>query len=70
MVTQPLPFDEIKFEKKHLLEEILNTPDDRDIRYFVEVDLRYLDNTKEEKRSFHLLVKIKSFKKVKIMIFW
>ena len=30
------------------LEEILNTPDDLDIGYFVEVDLRYPNHIKEE----------------------
>ena len=34
------------------LEEILNTPDDSDIGYFVEVDLKYPDNIKEETKNF------------------
>ena len=49
-MSQPLLYDEIE---KWLgdpglymkwLEEILNTPDDSDIGYFIEVDLRYPDN--------------------------
>ena len=32
--SQPLPCDEIKFDKNMKLEDILNTPDDSDIGYF------------------------------------
>ena len=34
------------------LEEFLHTPDDSDIGYFVEVDLRCPDNTKEKTMDF------------------
>ena len=34
------------------LEEILNTPDDSDIGYFIEADLRYPDNIKEKTKNF------------------
>ena len=34
------------------LEEILNTPDDSDIGYFVVVDLRYPDNIKGKTKNF------------------
>ena len=34
------------------LEEILNTPDDADIGYFLDVDLRYSDNKKEKAKNF------------------
>ena len=37
-MSQSLPYDEIKFDKNVKLEDILNTPDDSDIGYFVEVD--------------------------------
>ena len=37
-MSQFLPYDEIKFEKDIFLEEILNTPDDSEIGYFLEVD--------------------------------
>ena len=30
------------------LDEILKTPDDSDFGYFIEVDLKYLDNIKEK----------------------
>ena len=43
-----LPYDEIKFEKDICLGEILNTPHDNDIGYFLEVDLKYPDNIKEK----------------------
>ena len=37
------------------LEEILDTPDNSDIGYFVEVDLRYPDNIKEKNREMSIL---------------
>ena len=57
-MSQPLPYDEIKFDKNVKLEDILNTPDDSDIGYFIEVDFTYPDN-KEKRKIFHLLLKIK-----------
>ena len=55
---QPLLFDELEmwlgdpelYMKK--LVEILNTPDDSDIGYFLEVDSRYPDNIKEKTKNF------------------
>ena len=52
-MIQPLPDDEIEmwhvypelYMKK--LEEILNTPDDKDFGYLIEVDLKYPDTIKE-----------------------
>ena len=44
-----LPHDEIKVERKICLKEILDTPDDRDIGYFIEVDLMYSDCRKKKK---------------------
>ena len=59
-MSEPLPYDEIKFDKNVKLEHILNTTDDSDIGYIIEVDLKYPDNTKKKKRNiFHLLLKIK-----------
>ena len=46
-MSEPLPYDEIKFDNVKL-ENILNTPDDSDIGYFIEVDLKYSDNIKEK----------------------
>ena len=51
-MSQPLPFDEIKFDNNNKLEDILNTPDDSDIGYFIEVDLKYPDNIKGKTRNF------------------
>ena len=57
-MIQPLPYDEIEIWHVHpdlymnWLEEILNTPDDSDIGYFVEVDLRYPDNIQEKTKIF------------------
>ena len=51
-MSEPLPYDEIKFENIVKLEDILNTPDDSDIGYFIEVDLRYPDNIKQKTKHF------------------
>ena len=59
-MSQSLPFDEIETRHGHpdlymnKLEEILNTPVDSDIGYFVEVDLRYPDETKQKPKKFPL----------------
>ena len=56
--SQPLPYDEIEIWYgvpglyMKCLEEFLNTPDDSDIGYFIEVDLRYPDNIKEKTKNF------------------
>ena len=53
--SQTLPYDETEMWHGHpnlymnKLEEIANTPDDSVIGYFVESDLRYLDNIKKNK---------------------
>ena len=51
-MSQPLPYDEIKFDKNVKLEDIISTADDSDIGYFIEVDLKYPDNIKEKTRNF------------------
>ena len=51
-VCQLLSYDEIKFDKNVKLEDILNTPDDSDIGYFIEVDIKYSDNKKKRKQNF------------------
>ena len=57
-MSQMLPSDEIEMWHGHpdlymdKLEEILNTPDDNDIGYFIEVDLKYLDHIKEKTKNF------------------
>ena len=57
-MSQMLPYDEIEMWHDHpdlyknWLEEILNTPDDSEIGYFLEVDLKYPDNIKEKTKNF------------------
>ena len=57
-MSQMLPYDEIEMWHGHpdkywnWLEEILNTPGDSDIGYFLEVDLKYLDDIKEKIKHF------------------
>ena len=62
-MSQMLPYDEIEMWRGHpnhymnKVKEILNTPNDADIGYFLEVDMKYPDNMKKQ-RIFHLLLKI------------
>ena len=57
-MSQMLPYDEVEMWHGHpdlymnWLDEILNTPDDSDIGYFVAVDLKYPDNIKERTKKF------------------
>ena len=51
-MSKPLPYDEIKFHKNVKLEDVLSTPVDSDIGYFIEVDIKYLDNIKEKTKIF------------------
>ena len=51
-MSEPLPYDEIKFDNEVKLEKILNTPDDNDIGYLIEVDLKYPDNIKKKTKNF------------------
>ena len=51
-MNQYLPYDEIKFDNNIKLEDILNTPDNSDIGYFIEVDLIYPKNIKERTKNF------------------
>ena len=43
------------------LKEFSNTPDYSDIGYSTEVDLRYLDNIKEERKNFPFCPETKFF---------
>ena len=52
------------------LKKILNTPDDGDVGYFLEVDLRHPDEKKKKQRNFHLVLKIKLFVKINVIIIW
>ena len=64
-MIQLLPYDEIEMWHGHpdlymnKLEEVLNTPDDNDIGYFIEVDSRYPDNRKTKTKNFPFAPEIK-----------
>ena len=51
-MSEPLPYDENKFDNTVKIEDILNTPDDSDIGYFIEADLIYPDNIKQKTKNF------------------
>ena len=51
-MSQSLPYDEVSFDKNVKLEENLITPDDIHIGYFIEVDLKYSDETKYKTKKF------------------
>ena len=51
-MSQSLPYDEIKINNDIKLEDILNTSDDSDYGYFIEVDLKYPDEIKEKTKNF------------------
>ena len=51
-MSEYIPYDEIKFDRNDKLEDILNTPDDSNIGYFIGVDLKYPDNIKEKTKIF------------------
>ena len=51
-MSEPLPYDEFKFDNNVELEDILNTPVDSDIGYFIEVDLTHPNNVKEKTKNF------------------
>ena len=57
-MSQMLPHDEIEMwhgdsdKYWNWLDETLNTPDDADIGYFLEVDLKYPDNIKTKTKNF------------------
>ena len=72
-MSQPLPYDQIELWHGHpdfyknKLDDILNNPEDSDIGYFVEVDLRYPDDIKEKTKSFSFAPDKKLFLKINIM---
>ena len=63
-MSQSLPYDDIKFDTENVcLEEILNTPDDSDIDYFLEVDIEYPHNIRDKTRHFPFCPENKSISK-------
>ena len=51
-MSEDLPYDEHKYDRNVNLEDILNTPDDSDIGYFIEVDLKYPYKIKYKTKKF------------------
>ena len=51
-MSQPLPFDENEFDQIIKLEDVSNAPDDSDIRYFIEINLKYPDDIKKKTKNF------------------
>ena len=51
-MSQPLPSDEINFDRNVKLEVFLKPPDDSDTGFVVENDLVCQDNTKEKTKLF------------------
>ena len=57
-MIESIPYDDIEMRKGHPdcylseLDDKLKTPDDSDIGYFVELDLKYPDQIKEETKNF------------------
>ena len=62
-MSEYLPYDEIKFDRNVKLEEFLNTPDDSNNVYFLEVNLKYPDNIKYETKTFPIAPKKTSLDK-------
>ena len=52
-MSQVLQNVKITFDRKVVLEEILNTPDDSDFDYFIKLDLSYPYNKREKTKNLH-----------------
>ena len=50
--SQPILYDEIKFDKNIKIEDSLRTPDDSYVGYFFGVDLKSPDEIKEKTEHF------------------
>ena len=51
-MSQSLPYQDLKFDPSTDIETILSAPDDSEIGYFVEVDLKYPDEIKDKTKNF------------------
>ena len=51
-MSQPIPFDEIKFERNICLNQTINTPDDNNIGYSLKVVLKYSYNVRQKTKHF------------------
>ena len=52
VMSEYVPYNKINFDRDVKLKDISKTPDDSGIGYFIEVDMKYPDNTKYETRIF------------------
>ena len=69
-MSEPLPWNEIKFDNNVTLADILNTSDDSDIGYFIEVDLKYPDNIKEKTKNFPFAPEKKKLILILLVFIW
>ena len=51
-MSESLPYDEVKFDRNVKLEKISDTSNDSHIAYFIEVDLKYPENTNNKTKNF------------------
>ena len=51
-MSQPRPYDEIQFDKNIKLEDIVSTPDDSDIGYFIEIESKDPVDIKHKRKNF------------------
>ena len=64
-MSQPLPYDEIKFDKKVKLEDMINAKtDDSEDGYLSEIALRYPYNIREKTKHFPFAHENRFIKKV------
>ena len=75
-MSQMIPYDEIEMWHGHpdlylnWFGEILTTPDDSDLGFFIEVDLKYPNNLKEKTKSFPFCPENKLIPKDKYNEYW
>ena len=69
-MSESLLYDEIKFDENVKLEDILNAPDNSDIGYFIEVDLKYPDNMKNKTQNIPFAPENKKIKVVILVNIW
>ena len=67
-MIESLPYDEFKIDKNINLEDIITTPDDSDVGYFVECDLKHPDNIKEKTKISTFVLKLKLDLKINLLI--
>ena len=67
-MSEPLPYDEFKSDNIVKLENLLNTLDDNDIGYFIEVDLKYPDKIKEKTKHFPFAPEKKSILMISVIL--